>query len=145
MKSFIEDLRKKEQDEEVKEGLVIYHRFPQQKVIVLGRYDGSTFDGTDRMSKGVGPKFREWLSANKEDLEGWTILGEGERFSNQPNLDAMFENADMELVCVSVGEEELNKRHAKRGEEQNESWRKGMSTRISNLCKKYDHTLLIND
>lgn len=129
----------------VKEGLVVYHKFPNAKTIVLGIYDDSVFSGTDRTSKGVGPKFREWLIKVQTEYSDWTIIGEGERLSNNPNLDAMFAAGDMELIWVTVSEETLKQRHDGRGEEQSESWQRGMKTRIQNLCNKYPHTVLINE
>jgi hypothetical protein len=140
MREIIAEFRKVEQDEFVKEGLVTYHKFAKQKVIVLGRYDDGTFAGTDTWSKGVGPKFREWLTAALEMYSDWVIYGEGERLSNQPNMDAMFnEKIGMKLVCLEVSEKELERRRAARNNTQNESWMKGMRTRIANLCNKYPY------
>ena len=129
----------------VKEGLVVYHKFPATKTIVLGIYDEAVFSGTDRWSKGVGPKFREWLAAATERFSDWTIIGEGERLSNNPNLDAMFATEDMELLLVTVSEDTLKQRHEGRGEAQSESWQKGMATRIRNLANKYKHTVVVNE
>ena len=41
-----------------KEGLVAYTKFPESKTIVAGIYDEQVFSGTDRLSKGCGPKYR---------------------------------------------------------------------------------------
>lgn len=143
VRKFIDSLGEK--GELIKEGLVVYHKFPSSRTIVLGIYDEAVFSGTDRMSKGVGPKFREWLKEAQVRFPDWTIIGEGERFSNNPNLDAMFSSGQMELVLVTVSEGELKRRHEGRGESQNESWQKGMATRIKNLADKYPHTVLINE
>lgn len=142
MRNKLEEFRKVEPDEWVKEGFVTYHKFPSQKVIVLGKYDERTFSGTDTWSKAAGVKFRQWLLDNEESLKDWTITGEGERLSNNPNLDAMFATGNMELVLVQVSDEELDRRRAARNNTQNESWMRGMQTRIRNLCSKYDHTVL---
>jgi GTPase SAR1 family protein len=140
MRGILAEYSKVEEPEFVKEGLVTYHKFNNQKVIILGRYDDGTFAGTDTWSKGVGPKFREWLLGATEEFPDWTIYGEGERLSNGPNLDAMFqENIGMNLICLQVSEEELERRRAARNNTQNESWMKGMRTRIENLCNKYPH------
>jgi hypothetical protein len=140
MRGILNNLRENETDEFIKEGLVTYHKFLKQKTIVLGRYDEGTFAGTDTWSKGVGPKFREWLLGATEEFPDWIIYGEGERLSNGPNMDAMFqENIGMNLICLQVSEEELERRRAARNNTQNESWMKGMRTRIENLCKKYPH------
>ena len=142
MRGILAELRKFEQDEFVKEGLVTYHLFAKQKVIVLGRYDDGVFAGTDTWSKGVGPKFRQWLVDNAEKFADYGVLGEGERLSNNPNLDAMFATGKMKLVLLKVSEEELERRRAARNNTQNESWMKGMRTRIANLCAKYPHEVV---
>ena len=139
MRELLAEFRKVEQDEWVKEDLVTYHLFAKQKIIILGKYDDGVFAGTDTWSKGVGPKFRQWLLDNKDNYEGWTAFGEGERLSNQPNMDAMFATGKMKLICLKVSEEELERRRAARNNTQNESWMKGMKTRIANLCNKYPH------
>jgi hypothetical protein len=139
MRGILAEYSKVEDGEFVKEGLVTYHKFARQKVIVLGRYDEGTFAGTDTWSKGVGPKFRQWLLDNREIYRDWTVLGEGERLSNAPNMDAMFAEEGMKLVCLEVSDKELERRRAARNNTQNESWMKGMRTRIANLCVKYPH------
>jgi hypothetical protein len=141
MRSILSEYSKAEEPEFVKEGLVTYHRFNTQKVIILGKYDEGTFAGTDTWSKGVGPKFRQWLIDNRETYQDWGCFGEGERLSNQPNMDAMFEEESMKLVCLKVSEEELERRRAARNNVQNESWMRGMKTRIANLCSKYPHKI----
>ncbi len=145
MREILAEYSKVEADEFVKEGLVTYHKFNKQKVIVLGRYDDGTFAGTDTWSKGVGPKFRQWLIDNRETYQDWSVFGEGERLSNQPNMNAMFEEESMKLVCLTVSEDELERRRQARNNTQNESWMKGMKTRIANLCKQYPHTVEVND
>ncbi len=141
MRVILNEYRMVEPDEMVVEGPVKYHKFEKQKVIVLGIYDESTFAGTDRWSKSVGPKFREWLTANGEKYADWVVYGEGERLSNQPNMNAMFDAADMRLICLKVSEEELERRRKARNNTQNESWMRGMKTRIANLCKAYPHEI----
>ena len=143
MREKLEEFRVSETDEFVKEGLVTYHKFAKQKVIVLGRYDDGVFAGTDTWSKGVGPKFREWLLSACEEFPDWTIYGEGERLSNGPNMDAMFDVEGMSLICLKVSEEELERRRRARNNTQNESWMKGMRTRIANLCSKYPHEVVV--
>lgn len=142
MREKLESLRKVEADEWVKEGFVTYHKFPLQKTIVLGKYDERTFSGTDTWSKAAGVKYRQWLLDNEEALKDWQIVGEGERLSNNPNLDAMFAAGDMELILVKVSDAELERRRAARNNTQNETWMRGMQTRISNLCAKYPHSIL---
>ena len=139
MRGKIEELRKVEQDELVADGMVKYHKFEKQKVLVLGIYDESTFAGTDRLAKSVGPKFREWLVANAESFEGWELVMEGERFMNDKTLPLLFEQESMKLVCLKVTKEELVRRREARNNTQNETWLKGMTTRVQNVCNTYVH------
>ena len=54
----------------VKDGLVVYTEYKDAKVIVAGKYEpGVTFCGTDTLSKGCGPKYREWLEKVNDDLQ----------------------------------------------------------------------------
>lgn len=142
MRSKIAKLREVETDTLEVEGLVRYHKFEQQKTIVMGIYDDSTFAGSDKLSKGVGPKFRQWLVDNAEKYEDYSIFSEGERFSNNPTLDHLFEHTNFNLVLVQVSEEELERRRQARNNTQNETWLKGMYTRVNNLASKYPHTVL---
>lgn len=145
MRQKLEALRSVEADEFVKEGFVTYHRFPQQKTIILGCYDERTFSGTDTWSKAAPPKFRQWLLDNAAKYEDYSILSEGERLSNSPTLDAMFATGNMELFLLDTPPEELERRRQSRNNSQNETWLKGMETRIRNLCNKYTHTVIVNE
>ena len=141
MRSILAEYSKVEESEFVKEGYVTYHKFPKQKVIILGRYDEGTFAGTDTWAKTAGPKFRQWVLDNAERYADWGVYGEGERLSNNPTLDHLFEYCQMKLICLKVSEEELQRRRDARNNTQDPKWMKGMQTRIDNLCAKYPHTV----
>ena len=139
MREKLAKLRKVETDELVADGMVKYHKFEKQKVLVLGIYDESTFAGCDKLAKSVGPKFREWLVANAESYTGWELLMEGERFMNDKTMPSLFQQESMKLVCLKVSEEELVRRREARNNTQNETWLKGMVTRVANVCDNYCH------
>jgi len=139
VRGILDEFRKVEADEFVEDGLVKYHRFNKQKILILGIYDESTFAGTDRLSKAVGPKFREWLVDNAERYGDWGVIMEGERFMNDKTLPLLFEQESMKLVCLKVSEAELERRRQSRNNTQNEKWLKGMGTRVANVCAKYIH------
>lgn len=122
----------------IKEGLVVYHLFPQTQSIVMGIYDGQVFSGTDRLSKAVCPKFRAWLTALAEnrEYEDFTIYWEGERFSNAPSLEHMYATCPTTVYLLEADPEVLHQRHKVR-DNQNETWLKGMRTRIKNLAEKF--------
>jgi adenylate kinase family enzyme len=123
----------------IKEGLVVHTVYPEGKVVVAGIYDEQVFSGTDRMSKACGPKVREWLTeANANpDYDGWTYYWEGERYSNSKFFDFFFnECPDVTVYFLRADEKTLNERNNARSQ-QNDSWRKGMRTRMSNLRNGY--------
>ena len=123
----------------VKDGLVTYTLFPEDKVIVAGIYDEQVFSGTDRLSKGCGPKYREWIAKQNADCEwdDYTFYWEGERFSNSKFFH-FFYNECPEVVtyCLQCDDSTLYERNANRSN-QNASWRKGMKTRMERLCREW--------
>ena len=141
VRGVLNEFRKVEDDEFVVDGPVKYHRFNKQKMLVLGIYDDSTFAGCDRLSKSVGPKFREWLVDNAENYKDWGLIMEGERFMNQPSLEALFQQESMNLVCLEVNDDELERRRRSRNNTQDPKWMKGMATRVANVCNTYPHTV----
>ena len=141
MRAKLVELRKIEQDEWVKDGYVTYHKFAEQQVLVLGRYDDGTFSGTDTWAKTAPPKFRQWVLDNAETFAGWQVFSEGERLSNNPTLDALFATGNFTLIRLVVSDEELERRRRSRNNTQSESWLKGMKTRVENLCVKYPHVI----
>ena len=145
VRSILAEFRKAEEDEMVVEGPVKYHRFNKQKTLVLGVYDESTFAGTDRLSKSCGPQFREWLADNEEKYKDWGVILEGERFMNSKTLEALFNQESMNLVCLKVSEEELERRRKARNNTQDPKWMKGMATRVANVCNAYPHKIELVD
>jgi hypothetical protein len=127
-----------------KQGLVAYTLFHDDKVIVAGIYDEQVFSGTDRLSKGCGPTYRDWFATKNANPEwdDWTFYWEGERFSNSKFFDFFFNECSGVQVNYLVAEDEvLNERNANRSN-QNPTWRKGMKTRMENLKKNYPVTVV---
>ena len=122
-----------------KQGLVTYTLYHDDKVIVAGIYDEQVFSGTDRLSKGCGPTYREWIAQKNENPEwdDWTFYWEGERFSNSKFFDFFRDEcSDVTIYYLTADEKTLNERNANRSN-QNPSWRKGMATRMRNLQENY--------
>lgn len=122
-----------------KEGLVVVTRHSEDKVIVAGIYDDQVFSGTDRTSKACGPKFREWILGKNQDsgYDDWVFYWEGERFSNNKFLEFFYQEcSDVTIYYLEADNETLDTRNANRSG-QNETWRKGMKTRMLNLKNKY--------
>lgn len=122
-----------------KENLIAYNVFPQEKIIIAGIYDELVFSGTDRLSKGCGPKYREWLRSKNVDVEfdDWSFYFEGERFSNSKFFDYFRDEcSNVVIYYLNADVATLDERNAKRSN-QNPTWRKGMATRMRNLKEKY--------
>jgi ABC-type dipeptide/oligopeptide/nickel transport system ATPase component len=127
----------------VKEGLVVYTLYKDEKVIFAGKYEpGVTFCGTDTLSKGCGPKYREWIQTmNTNPLyDDFTFYFEGERFSNSKFFDFFFKDCpNVKIFYLEADDSVLEERNKNRSN-QNDSWRKGMRTRIMNLKNNYPLT-----
>ena len=68
-------------------GLIRFEHDTIQNVAVLGVYDGSTFQGSDKLSMAV-MKHVEFLRVWQQN-RGVTIIAEGDRFTNKTFLEAM--------------------------------------------------------
>jgi ABC-type dipeptide/oligopeptide/nickel transport system ATPase component len=123
----------------VRDGLVVYTLYPDDKVIIAGIYDEQVFSGTDRMSKACGPKVREWLAQMNRDPEwdGYTFYWEGERFSNSKFFHFFYKECpEATVYFLNADPGPLDQRNAARSN-QNPTWRKGMATRMRNLRENY--------
>lgn len=145
MLSLISTLREKEADEFEAQGLLKYHVFRKQKIIVFGVYDGSSFSGTDRLAKAAAPKFRDWIKENSQagEFEGFTVYWEGERFTNAATLSTMFAFCKTKIFLLTAPQAVLKFRHSLR-DRQSETWLKAMKTRIENIEKAFPVTVVKN-
>lgn len=122
-----------------KEKLVVYTEYHEDKVFVAGIYDEQVFSGTDRTSKGCGPTYRQWIADKNSNpaYDDWTFYWEGERFSNSKFFDFFTkECSDSTIYFLKADPEVLNERNKARSN-QNDSWRRGMTTRMNNLRTNY--------
>ena len=125
--------------------------FPCEKrgdVLVVGRYpEGETFGGTDRMSYGVIPKFRDFIS--QEEPKHKHIFIEGDRFFRSKDIEWLIENHEAKVFVllvkqhhVTVSSDEENRRHIQRKDTQTEKWLQGRRSQISNILTNF---MLMND
>ena len=110
--------------------------FPCQKhgdVLVVGRYEGGDqkFGGTDRMSYGAIPKFRDFI--NQETPKHKHIFLEGDRFFRAVDIEWLLSEHDAKVYILKVSPEVEKERHIARGDEQSEKWLQTRRTLISNL------------
>lgn len=93
------------------------------KIAVLGKYDGSMFEGSDRFAMNIMAKNAEV----KPVLDTYDfIIAEGDRFTNQTFIK------DFQPIIVRVAGDGAEGR-AKRGSEQSERHIKSITTRVSNI------------
>ena len=110
-------------------GLVLFHETDQY--IVVGKYDGSMFQGSDKLSmavmKSVEPFMRYVQSTGK------IAIFEGDRFTNSKFIDKV------DPAIIRIQGDGRNGR-LKRGSNQSERHLKAISTRLSNLPSHHDST-----
>lgn len=109
---------------------VYYHCNP--KIVVIGKYDGTVFQGSDKLSMSVMADMSDFI-ANKQ---GQTIILEGDRFTNNKFI-ARF---NPKVVLIN-NNGQLGRQ--KRGTQQTERAIKAMATRIKNLKLPVD-TIIVN-
>jgi len=105
-----------------KVGMFYFHR--NEKVLLLGKYDGSTFEGSDRLSMAVVAdmgKFRNYLKENPK-----LVIAEGDRFTNKTYIEVM------EPTIIRINDDGSAGRK-KRGSTQTERQIKSIATRVSKI------------
>lgn len=104
-----------------KVGMVLYHR--NGHILVLGKYDGSTFEGSDKLSMAVMrdlPLFQEFA----KDFR--FVFCEGDRFMNSTFIKA----TDPYIIKLT---RDGSEGRAKRGSNQTERQLKSLTTRVANV------------
>jgi hypothetical protein len=99
-----------------------YHWLENDKVVILGRYDGSTFEGSDKLSMSV-------MADNKLVLPLWVgkiVIAEGDRFTNQTFIDAF------KPLIIRIRGSGADGR-VMRGSEQDEQHLLAIRTRVNNI------------
>ena len=110
--------------------------FPCQKhgdILVIGYYpEGETFGGTDKISHGAIPHFREFIE--QENPKWKHIIVEGDRFFRMKDVEWLVNTyEDAKIFVLEVSREVENQRHIDRGDTQKEVWLKGRRTQIGNI------------
>ena len=109
----------------LKMGLVYFHS--NGSVHILGKYDGSTFEGSDKLSMGVMADIDKFLRAS----EGKSIIAEGDRFTNSRYIAAA-----KPLIIKILGDGAEGR--LKRGSNQTQRHIKAISTRVDNICANFE-------
>ena len=113
--------------------------FPCQKygdTLVVGRYPaGETFGGTDRISYGAIPKFRDFI--NQEAPKHKHIFLEGDRFFRAADIEWLISEHNASVYVLTVSAEEAKRRHIQREDTQTAKWLQGRSSQISNIMTNF--------
>lgn len=107
-------------DKRVKVGMIYYHSNGQ--VNVIGKYDGSIFQGSDRLSMAVCRDLDKYMELTKDQIN----IFEGDRFTNSTVINKT--NPYIIRIMGSGAEGRL-----KRNSQQTERHIKSIATRVSNI------------
>ena len=112
-----------------KAGMVLYHR--NEKVAILGKYDGTTFEGSDRLSMAVMKDIPLAIKTLTGKVK-W-VVAEGDRFTNK--------NFIPHAKYIIHIKDDGSKGRAIRGSSQTERQLKSIATRVSNLSTLATHSV----
>lgn len=107
-------------------GLFKFHY--NEDMLVVGKYDGSTFEGSDKLSMAVMRDihtFKNWC-----DHRSGIAVAEGDRFMNKKYIDNM-----NPLIIQTQGNGEQGR--SIRGSRQTDRHLKAINTRVSNIANEF--------
>jgi GTPase SAR1 family protein len=112
-----------------KVGMVLYHKQQLGKTVkqgksllVVGKYDGSTFEGSDKLSMAVMRDVRDFL----EYASKYIVVAEGDRFTNKKFIEL----AKPTVICIDG---DGAKGRKARGSNQTQRQIAAKTTQVSNL------------
>lgn len=109
-------------------GMFLFHRSPDGHTMVLGKYDGSTFEGSDKLSMAVMRDLPRFLDVTKS-RKGW-IICEGDRFTNSTFIEGA------KPIVIKIADDGTVGRK-KRKSNQTERQIKSIATRVSKIPYKH--------
>lgn len=102
-----------------------YFRIDQQrKIAIMGVYDNSTFQGSDRLSMAVAQDFNDLKNLQKK--EQLIIIAEGDRFTNKTFINLF------DPFIIKIKDDGAKGRKL-RGSSQTERQIKSIQTRVNNI------------
>ena len=110
---------------------------------MLGVFDGSITEGTDRLSMGVLPTALEFLGELEtiRPTKRKLVFAEGDRLTNRTFIDKLLPS----VYYITASEETLRGRHIRRNGGINETVFKARKTKIENLARQYRWPERINE
>jgi len=121
-----------------KVGLVEYHDFLE--IAIVGRYDGSTFQGTDRLSMAVAPDFGPFFEQMKAEGKK-LVVAEGDRINCMPFFKAALAAGQLERIKLDTPPGILKERRNKRGTNQPQKFLNAVASKVD----KHSFDLVFRD
>ena len=101
---------------------------------MLGVFDGSTFEGTDKLSMTVIDDAIAYIKGLSEHPEKYVVFVEGDRLFNYRFLA----ETKATLLLLDANERILKSRHIERGDTQTDTFLKSRRSKVENFAKKYN-------
>lgn len=125
--------------QEFKDGKV--RGIEQSNYKMLGVFDGSTFEGTDRLSMTVIEDAINYIKKQDSRPGRKVIFIEGDRLFNFRFL----QETRATLILLDAAPDLLKQRHIERGDNQNQQFLKSRRSKIENFAKKYGIKRVFNN
>jgi hypothetical protein len=109
-------------------------------VIFVGVYDGSTWEGCDKLSMAVQPEFEQMLTRLAD--KNCTLYFEGDRLFN-PSLLERFPGIKGVVICAE--QDSLDARHRKRGDNQPAQFLKAKRTKLARIVERFKVPVMPNN
>ncbi len=100
---------------------------------MLGVFDGTTFEGTDKLSMTVIDDAIEFVKQQMDSEQKSVVFVEGDRLFNIRFL----KETKALLLLIDANERVLKERHIKRGDSQTETFLKSRRSKVENFINKY--------
>jgi dephospho-CoA kinase len=111
-----------------------FYHYSAPGLVLWGKYDEGTFQGTDKLSMGVQPLAVEFAMMARHKL----ILFEGDRIGNVSFFKAVAPYHEIKIYLLEVSEEEKARRHIARNDNQSEKFLKAKKTKLKNLSERVE-------
>lgn len=118
---------------EFKHGLCRGIESADGKYKMLGVFDGSTFEGTDKLSMAVINDAIRYIKGLQQGKAKTVVFVEGDRLFNHRFLS----ETHALLLIIDADEMVLKSRHEGRGDRQTETFLRSRRSKIENFIKKY--------
>lgn len=119
---------------EFKEGKVRGVESPDGHYKMLGVFDGSIIEGTDKLSMTVIGDAIDYVRRLEADSERHVVFVEGDRLFNYRFLA----ETRATLLLIDANERVLKARHADRGDTQTDTFLRSRRTKVENFVSKYN-------